>query len=398
MAPDASSLTWHEPPPNGIAHAETFPAVPNTNSNTLSHHTSIRNSNHGPTTDSHRVGRPHSVSLSAHFKSITEKRSRERSVGEKSSHSQNWETAAAENRSAQRAVRTVPAWVDSVDEDDLPYLDPTIRQRPTAPANAHVAQHNFLPVSRENDQTASAYGDTPITTRGPLESRWRTFVTTTGYARHPMPNEKRVDPDWINENWTDYSVPWLSNRNESDLEDGAYEAFKRKREHWLKRFQRLILRSPMVPLVIRLSVFFTSTIALALGGRIHHLTDQVASSQGPSAEMAISVDAVALVYTCYITWDEYTGKPLGLRSAKAKLRLIFLDVFFIVFASANLALAFEALTDVQGSCQSANINGKVNARYGNICGFQKALVTMLFVNLVSWLLTFAISCLRYVLH
>lgn len=37
--------------------------------------------------------------------------------------------------------------------------------------------------------------------------------------------------------------------------------------------------------------------------------------------MAIVVDAIALVYIIYVTYDEYSGKPLGLRSPKAKIRL-----------------------------------------------------------------------------
>ena len=96
--------------------------------------------------------------------------------------------------------------------------------------------------------------------------------------------------------------------------------------------------------------------------------------------MAIIVDVVAMLYLLYITYDEYTGKPLGLRSAKSKMRLIFLDLFFIVFDSANLSLAFEAIG--YGDCVQ------------QICSRQKALASVLLIALIAWLLTFAISVLR----
>jgi hypothetical protein len=83
--------------------------------------------------------------------------------------------------------------------------------------------------------------------------------------------------------------------------------------------------------------------------------------------MAIVVDVVAIPYILYITWDEYTGKPLGLRSPKAKIRLVLLDLFFIIFESANLALAFAALTDNNGSCK--NLILLFVGEFGDCVGF-----------------------------
>lgn len=107
--------------------------------------------------------------------------------------------------------------------------------------------------------------------------------------------------------------------------------------------------------------------------------------------MAIIVDVVAIPYISYITYDEYRGKPLGLRPAKTKIRLVLLDLFFIVFESANLALAFGALTDNDGACTATN----ENPRNGMICGRVKTLCAILFVALVAWSATFAISIFRY---
>ena len=99
--------------------------------------------------------------------------------------------------------------------------------------------------------------------------------------------------------------------------------------------------------------------------------------------MATIVDGFALFYLIGITYDEYTGKPLGLRSATAKMRLIFLDLLFIVCDSANLCLALEAVAHLVPGCIDCNQH------------WLKALAAVLLIALVSWILTFAISVLRY---
>lgn len=110
--------------------------------------------------------------------------------------------------------------------------------------------------------------------------------------------------------------------------------------------------------------------------------------------MAIIVDAVALFYLVYITWDEYSSKPLGLRSPVSKARLILLDIFFIVFDSANLSLAFETLSSPQGACTDARINHEVVPKNDKMCDRQKALSSVLLIALIAWLMTFSISVLR----
>jgi hypothetical protein len=108
--------------------------------------------------------------------------------------------------------------------------------------------------------------------------------------------------------------------------------------------------------------------------------------------MAIVVDVVAIPYIVYFTWDEYTGKPLGLRSPKAKIRLVLLDLFFIIFESANISLAFATLTDEKGTCRAGP-----TPRNAVICVRVKALCGILMVALIAWTLTFSISIFRYVL-
>ena len=149
---------------------------------------------------------------------------------------------------------------------------------------------------------------------------------------------------------------------------------------------------PLIPLIFRIIVLTTSTIALGLSASIHYLSLKYFYPQNPSTTMAIVVDVVAIPYIVYITWDEYTGKPLGLRPPKAKIRLVLLDLLFIIFESANLALAFAALTDEHGSCKTG-----FNGYNGTICRRVKTLSAILMVALIAWSLTFSVSIFRCVI-
>jgi hypothetical protein len=74
--------------------------------------------------------------------------------------------------------------------------------------------------------------------------------------------------------------------------------------------------------------------------------------------------------------DEYFGKAIGIRSPRAKLQLILVDVFFIILNSADLALAFNVLYDSEAGCLSdANAydvlpwpsNADIRPRTGRLC-------------------------------
>lgn len=176
------------------------------------------------------------------------------------------------------------------------------------------------------------------------------------------------------------------------------------------------MRNPYIPLIIRLNVLIFSVAALALSARIFHLIDRKKDGYdcdaGSSTYMAIIVDVIAIVYTCFITWDEYTARPLGLRNPKSKLRLIFLDLLFIVFDSANLSIvglfppllknstdclqAFQSLTDSTWACVRPSNQESQKCFAADVCEKQKALTAVLLMALVAWLLTFAISTLRIV--
>ncbi|GKZ76089.1 hypothetical protein AnigIFM56816_003553 [Aspergillus niger] len=293
--------------------------------------------------------------------------------------------------------RTLPAWIRSVeyteDEADAAVTDRLLLSQP---GEAVVAQHNHSPYAASRPTLSSGQGES---SRGIIgrerESRWKNFSRDIAYPREQGVQEKSVTPDWLNENLGDYSEPWRGQGEpDEDTEDPL--RMRRRREIWFKRFHNTLLKSPMVPLIFRLTVWCFSLTALALGGSIQHLSGKYQHPQGPSALMAIIVDAVALVYLVYITFDEYTSKPLGLRSPSAKARLILLDIFFIVFDSANLSLAFESLSTVRGACTMAEVNQEVAPKNDAICDRQIALACVLLIALLAWLTTFSISVLRLV--
>jgi len=157
--------------------------------------------------------------------------------------------------------------------------------------------------------------------------------------------------------------------------------------------------------------------ALGLGTSIYHGTNHIVSCirqsprsldcqqlvgtgkqlyyQDPSGLMAIIVDAIAVGYTIYITYDEYFSKPLGLRPARAKVRLVLLDLFFVIFQSANLALSFESLTVDEGACKVGD-TPNTTSKFDTVCSRAKALSAVLLVSLIAWMMTFSVSVLRLV--
>ena len=289
------------------------------------------------------------------------------------------------------------AWVRDPFEDEE---DPSSQLLPRQPPSVQVAQHNTTPSSKQQGKSPTQGGrpgqsqslESPFIKENVKEvkSRWSQFASATAYPLNYEDHGERVTNEWLEQNFGDYSQPWKA--KELDLEA---ERSRKKRVALKNRFERMILRSPMTPLAIRAIVWAFSAIALGLGGAIYATfrqkdgdpSDTRTSDRYSSPLMAICIDAVALVYLVYITVDEYSSQPLGIRSPKAKLRLILCDLFFIVFDSANLSLAFESVTDSDGSCRGAVIDPPS-------CAKQKALASTLFIALLAWLITFTISILR----
>lgn len=194
-------------------------------------------------------------------------------------------------------------------------------------------------------------------------------------------------------------------RKEGDLlfSRTRYFVSEQSREQWKPKLMKILLNNPYVPLTLRTINFITSVIALGLACSVfiesHKASPEV--TQQASTIMALCCQTTALVYLVYITYDEYDSKPLGLRDAKSKIRLIMLDLLFIIFSSANLSLAFNTLYDTLWLChQSDNDLIHQSPLYlpynSNICSRQRGLASFIFLSLVSWVITFTISIFRLV--
>lgn len=313
-------------------------------------------------------------------------------------------STAADNRERQRAARSLPPWVQSADEDEV--AEVTSLLLPRTPTSVRPASHNYMPTPKSNvpgRKFDHAREGAPVTLTTPMSesaSKWKQFAAASNYEQHDRPISSRgqiVDDDWMAANLPDLEKPWepIDEEEKEEKIKGFWMFSPAKRRRKMVRFHRTIMNHPMVPALVRVVVLTFSILALSLAGAIFHKSDSAGCDNNSSTWMAIIVDVVAIIYTVYITYDEYTSKPLGLRSHNAKMSLIFLDLAFIVFESANLSLAFQALTDEKWACRSAAEENEAYCPYTrSICVRQKALTATLLIALLAWLATFSISTLR----
>ncbi|KAI5792237.1 hypothetical protein FPQ18DRAFT_259464, partial [Pyronema domesticum] len=279
--------------------------------------------------------------------------------------------------------------------------EPSHRRVPQTsnPGSIHDSQREKTPV-------------TPLPAGAHGQSRWRTFIEDTAMVPPKSRDEKEKKKE--GESWldglADLALPWLAGgKAEEGGEGGIMEdrelrelvTTKQKKRNWWQKFYATLLNSPIVPLTCRSIIWLLSLLALSFAANIFHLSLQSNIEQKASTVMAIVVDGIALLYLIYITYDEISGKPLGLRSPNAKIRLIMFDLVFIVFDSANLSLAFDTLFDVRWSCrsfetQAVEKGSPLSMTNSPICQRQKALAAFLFLALGAWILTFTVSVFRVV--
>lgn len=185
----------------------------------------------------------------------------------------------------------------------------------------------------------------------------------------------------------------------------GYWMLDEKRAVLLPTLKRIFITNPLVPLLLRILILMFCVAALALACTIFENSkkkyDDFEIPQQASTIMAIVVNCFAVVYVVYIAYDEYSGKPMGLRNPLGKMKLIMLDLFFIIFSSANLSLAFNSLADQEWVCHDVNSDvlkslGIFYPPVSSLCRRQKALTSFLFLALCLWVLTFTISIIRVV--
>ena len=184
-------------------------------------------------------------------------------------------------------------------------------------------------------------------------------------------------------------------KRERDIKDRAKYWISENKKTWKPKLLDSIMTNSYFPLFFRLISISLSTIALGLSSRLVKMTESFNISQQPSPLMAMIVQAVGILYLLYITYDEFTSQPLGLRDPTAKIRLVLLDLLFIIFSSANLSLSFQSIYDSRWVCTVDS--GPEELLYDlSMCNEVKALTAFLFLTLVAWCINFTISVFRIV--
>jgi hypothetical protein len=325
----------------------------------------------------------------------------------------------------RRAPRSLPPWIDSYDEkhgavsnEQLRLLSPPPRSKP--------AQHNAAPqepqrrvskdgfVNWEDTQLGPAqgarakiphflrYGRASMRGRrwdhlrtaepvivpghvapmGPQPSMtWSEFVHSSSWGRMPHEESEVVDYSVLDKLQPGFSLPVSM---PLDPHNPRPSRTKRRLAPY-QRIWNVAVRHSLAPLIFRLTVMVTSILALGVGARIYHLENAQDhnSAERTQALVAVVVDCIAIPYIAYMIWDEYTGKPLGLRSVVSKLNLILLDLFFIILKSASTALAFESLVYHLASGNSVRDLAKVLAAF-------------MLVGLISWTMNFTVNIFRII--
>ncbi|OTB03739.1 hypothetical protein M426DRAFT_172080 [Hypoxylon sp. CI-4A] len=223
--------------------------------------------------------------------------------------------------------------------------------------------------------------------------RWREFIRSSSYGRNPDDDYEVVSHDVLEQQMPGLDKPVRSPFHPLDPKVKR----KSRKETLIMRFWNFVLRHPIAPLIFRLVVLITSIAALAVASNIFKRDKNPAiptdsTPETSQAIVAIVVDAVAIPYILYMTWDEYTGKPLGLRAPAQKVSLTLLDLIFIVLKSTSTALAFEALVYHSGDGLSTDARWAAMEKVS--LHLARGLAALTLVGLIAWILNFTINVFR----
>lgn len=201
--------------------------------------------------------------------------------------------------------------------------------------------------------------------------KWRDFIDSTrrynGCADRPT--------HFISQEKLEAQYPGLNNPLVTKMPPPA----STRRKTLAFRLKRMILLSPLLPPIIRLIALSMSLGSLGLAtellrrDELHSLRSQAVAS--------IVIDSLAIPYILYMMYDEFTGLPLGLRSAVEKASLTLIDVLFIILKAVSTALALQT-RELQGN--------------GNSWNNYSAYLGLLVCAVVAWIFTFVIMLFRLV--
>ncbi|KAK0388548.1 hypothetical protein NLU13_4791 [Sarocladium strictum] len=210
---------------------------------------------------------------------------------------------------------------------------------------------------------------------------WKDFLHSSSYGHSQNEKSEIVDPEMLDQLQPNFNRPVEEPINPLDPRMSR----PRRTLALSKRAWYFIMRSSFIPLMFRLTVMVTSILALGVSARIFRLEAgwKEDSAERTQALVAVVVDCVAIPYIGYMIYDEYTGKPLGLRSGVSKMCLILLDLFFIIFKSASTALAFESVV-------------YHNLKQPDLRALSKVLAVFQLIGLIAWDMTFTVNIFRTV--
>ncbi|KAL9057534.1 MAG: hypothetical protein Q9162_002266 [Coniocarpon cinnabarinum] len=285
----------------------------------------------------------------------------------------------AEDRDRRRTVRTIPPWIhsfaadeSSAEQDQRSYLLPSV------PFIAQPPHRNFTPEPKHNAAKGRRFDYArewdPVTARRPLAltaPHWQSFTAAATPPKIPEEPGTIMDDEWEKENFKDLDSPWnpVGMGIDTQKPKGFWLFNKERRRAAGPRVHRTLMQNSFVPLVLRLVLIIFVAASLGTSASIFSRTnslnhpfssthpapsslsdDSATCQQQPSTYLAVILATVAILYLFYITWDEFSSKPLGLRRSSDKIRLLFLDPIFFVFGAANVSIAMNTLLDRQWAC------------------------------------------------
>lgn len=209
---------------------------------------------------------------------------------------------------------------------------------------------------------------------------WHEFVHASTWGRAPNEKSQIVDGKTFHDLQPtfDQAVDWNLDPNRGYVKE-------RRAKRFTKRIWDMAMRHSLSPLIFRLTVIVTSLLALAIAARIYELEEVLPPNLPEETQslVALVVDCVSIPYNAYMIYDEYTGKPIGLRSALSKVALVLLDIFFVIFKSASTALAFESVV----------FHGALDDAIGKLA---KAMASFMLIGLIAWTMNLAVNVFRTV--
>lgn len=264
----------------------------------------------------------------------------------------------------------------------------------TSEAPANDVAKNLIAKRRQTRRVQKGKKWDHLRTREPIiipnymmrdeQSPWKNFVQASKYGRAAGENAERVDPEKLDE-----LMPGFNDTSSLRFTDTAARR-RSRRAAFHEHAWRILLNHPLVPAILRFSVLVLSIASLALSANLWKLysgsmpasTSSAGSTLRSQWLVAIVVDCVVTPYVFYMTWDEYSGPQLGLRSPMHKVSLTLLDLFFIIFKSASATLAFDSLY-------------LRDSPYGEMAKM-KALAAFLLLGLIGWIMNFTVNVFRLV--